>query len=161
MQTLVLGLGNKLLSDDAVGLLVAQEVREAVADREDIVVKCGEVAGFRLVDMLVGYDKAIVVDAIISDKEPPGECYWLDLAELRHPLKNLSNHNMHLADAIDIGNKLGLKMPKEMKVLAVEVEDCYTLAENIGPVAANAVGKAAAMILGELGLERNSPTNEI
>ncbi|HUX06090.1 MAG TPA: hydrogenase maturation protease [Acidobacteriota bacterium] len=152
MKTLVLGLGNRLLSDDAVGLLVAQEVRLAAAGNPDIDVRCGEVAGFRLVDMIAGYDKAIVVDAIISDRAPAGQCYWLDLAELRHPLKNLSNHNIHLADALDLGKGLGLKMPKEIKVLAVEVEDCYTLAERIGAVASAAVQGATAMVLEELGI---------
>jgi hydrogenase maturation protease len=153
MSTLVLGLGNSLLSDDAVGLLVAEEVGRIVGDKPGIVVRCGEAAGFRLVDMLTGFDKAIIIDAIISDRAPAGESYWMDIDELRHPLKNLSNHNIHLADALDLGKGLGMPMPKSVKVLAVEVEDCYTLSERIGEVAKQAIAGAVKNVLTELGLQ--------
>jgi hydrogenase maturation protease len=151
MNTLVLGLGNELLSDDAVGLLVAEELQRHLAGNPDVHVVCAQVAGFRLVDILAGYQRAIVVDAIISDRAPAGEVYWLDRAELRRPLLNRSNHNIHLADALQLGERLGLEMPNEVKVLAVEVEDCFTLAEGISEAAEKAVPKAVGIILDELG----------
>lgn len=145
-------MGNTILSDDAVGILVAQEI-EKIIDSPEIDVVCTQAAGFTLVDLLTGYEKAIVVDAIISDRAPAGEVYWLDLVELERPINNLSNHNIHLADALRLGQNLGLDMPRAVKVLAIEVEDCLTLSENIGEVAKSSIPKAVQMILQELGLE--------
>ncbi len=150
MKTLVLGLGNELLSDDAVGLLVAGEVEKAIG-LPGVEVKTTQSAGFRLVELLVGYDKAIVVDAIISDRAPAGEVYWLELADLVRPLRAVANHNIHLADALELGRKLNQPMPQEVKVLAIEVEDNLTLRESVGDVAMAAVPKAVKMILDELG----------
>jgi len=149
MKTLVLGLGNELLSDDAVGLLVAGEVEKAIG-LPGVEVKTTQSAGFRLVELLVGYDKAIVVDAIISDRAPAGEVYWLELADLVRPLRAVANHNIHLADALELGRKLNQPMPQEVKVLAIEVEDNLTLRESVGDVAMAAVPKAVKMILDEL-----------
>ena len=149
MKTLVLGLGNELLSDDAVGLLVAGEVEKAIG-LPGVEVKTTQSAGFRLVELLVGYDKAIVVDAIISDRAPAGEVYWLDLDDLVRPLRAVANHNIHLADALELGRKLNQPMPQEVRVLAIEVEDNLTLRESVGDVAMAAVPKAVKMILDEL-----------
>ena len=149
-KILVLGMGNELLSDDAVGLLVAEEVKR-VASRQDVEVKCAQIAGFKLVDLLVGFDKVIIIDAIISDRAPAGEAYWLDSGELRRPVRDKSNHNIHIADALELGKNLGLNMPREVKILAVEVEDCFTLAERVGDTARQAIPKAVEMVLDELG----------
>ena len=150
MKTLVLGMGNSLLSDDAVGLIVADSAEKAI-DLPDVEVKTTQSAGFRLVELLIGYDKVIVVDAIISDRAPAGEVYWLELGELVRPLKAVANHNIHLADALELGRKLNQPMPREVKVLAIEVEDNLTLRERVGDVALAAVPKAVEMILSELG----------
>jgi len=155
-KILVLGMGNRLLSDDAVGLLVAEEVRRVVS-RTDVEVVCGEVAGFRLVDILSGYDVAIVVDAIISDRAPIGEVYWLEIDELRQPLRHKSNHNIHLADAIELGKGLGMDMPEKLRVLAIEVEDCFTLSEEVGQAALKSIPNAVAMVLEEI---EKHPTGE-
>ena len=156
MKTLVLGLGNELLSDDAVGLLVAGDVEKAVA-LPGVEVKTTQTAGFRLVELLMGYDKVIVVDAIISDRAPAGEVYWLELGDLVRPLRAVANHNIHLADALELGRKLNQPMPREVRVLAIEVEDNLTLRESVGAAATAAVPKAVGMILDELGAPPPTP----
>lgn len=142
-------MGNELLSDDAVGLLVVQELEKST-NIPNVEFKCAQIAGFKLVDILTGYDRVIVVDAIMTGRARPGEFFWLDLSELRRPIRNKSNHNIHLADAFELGTKLGYHMPEEVKVLAIEVEDCFTLSEQVGDTAMKAVPKAVEMIIAEL-----------
>ena len=148
-RILVLGMGNRLISDDAVGILIAEEVERRI-DRDDVEVKYGEVAGFRLVDLMAGHQIAIIVDAIMSDRAPIGESYWLELDELRSPLRTKSNHNIHIADAVELGRGLGMVMPDIVRVLAVEVEDCYTLSEEVGQRALESIPLAVDMILEEI-----------
>ena len=148
-RILVLGMGNPLISDDAVGLLIAEEVEKRV-ERNDVEVKYGEVAGFRLVDLMAGHQIAIIVDAIMSDRAPVGEAYWLELDKLRSPLRTKSNHNIHIADALDLGRGLGMDMPHTVRVLAVEVEDCCTLCEQVGPRALESIPTAVEMIIEEI-----------
>ena len=64
MKTIILGLGNPILSDDGVGNRVALELEDKLAQRQDVTVIETSMSGLSLIDMLAGYDKAIIVDAI-------------------------------------------------------------------------------------------------
>ena len=77
MRTLVLGLGNPILSDDSVGFRVAQLLRSRLDQREVTVLETG-VAGLNLLDLLVGYDKAVIIDAIQTVEGKAGDVYHLD-----------------------------------------------------------------------------------
>ena len=57
MKTLVIGLGNPLLSDDSVGLHVIRQLRPLVADRPDVEVDEDYRGGLQLMERLVGYDR--------------------------------------------------------------------------------------------------------
>lgn len=76
MSTLIIGLGNPLVTDDSVGLRVAAELRTRLAGRADVEVAEDYWGGLRLMEQMVGYDRAIVVDAICSGA-PPGTIHHL------------------------------------------------------------------------------------
>jgi hydrogenase maturation protease len=54
MKTLVLGLGNDILSDDGVGIYVARELKKIIHS-QDITVAEASLAGIGLLDMLAGW----------------------------------------------------------------------------------------------------------
>jgi len=60
MKTLILGLGNLILSDDGVGPRVAREL-EGRLSQQEVTVMEPSMAGLSL---LAGYDRAIIIDAI-------------------------------------------------------------------------------------------------
>ncbi|MBI5828855.1 MAG: hypothetical protein HZB20_04795 [Chloroflexi bacterium] len=66
MKTLILGLGNPILGDDALGLRVAALVRQRLPPGSAIEVDEEYWGGLRLMERLVGYDKAILIDAICT-----------------------------------------------------------------------------------------------
>ena len=74
MKTLVLGLGNPILSDDGVGIRVAHEVANQLNSTQVTVVET-TAAGLSLLDSIVGYDKVIIIDAIQTEKGEAGEIY--------------------------------------------------------------------------------------
>ena len=61
--TLILGLGNAILCDDGVGIKAARYIAE-LGPNPDVVVKEAELAGFALIDLLEGFDRAVVIDAV-------------------------------------------------------------------------------------------------
>jgi hydrogenase maturation protease len=127
MKTLVLGLGNPILSDDAVGIRIAQELgREGVA-RD--VVGTSE-AGIALLDYAVGYDKLVIIDSIMTEKGRPGELYRLELEDLRPGLNLSSSHGVDIATAFSLGERLGYPMPRQVTIYAVEIRDNTTYGEK-------------------------------
>lgn len=140
MRTLVLGLGNELATDDAVGVLVARRVREHVAGAADVVESSA--SGMALIEIFAGYDRAIVIDSILTGRKPPGTITELGLDDVGRVIAP-SLHHAGLPEMAAAADRLGLQFPVETRVLAVEVLDPYTLGGALSePVAAAIDGLA-------------------
>ena len=127
MKTLILGLGNPILSDDAVGIRIAQELKQEISDLD--VVGTSE-AGIALLDYMVGYDRLVIIDSISTETGKPGELYKLGLEDLNTPVNFSSSHGIDIATAFKIGEALGYKMPKDVAIYAVGIRNNTTFGER-------------------------------
>lgn len=134
MRTLLLGMGNPILSDDAVGVRLAAELGRRLPRRPDLDVReeCS-VGGLNLLDVLAGYDRVIVLDAVKTAGGAPGDRHRFTvdaLADTRH-LTNI--HDVNLPTALELGRRLGMPLPgpAEVHVLAVEVDDISTFSDRM------------------------------
>ena len=73
-RTLVLGLGNPILSDDGIGCHVALALKEKLKEPEVDVLEAS-IAGLDFLDLLAHYDRAIIIDAIQTREGTPGQIY--------------------------------------------------------------------------------------
>lgn len=124
MKLLVLGLGNELLADDGVGLLIIRELSSEYKGQAELV-EC-TVSGLALLEYFVGFDKAIVVDAIHTGRQPAGSIYELvpsDLGEVYAP----SPHYTGLPEMMALAKQLELQFPEDIKIFAMEIADPYTI----------------------------------
>ena len=127
MNTLVLGIGNPILTDDGVGIKIAQKLKEEKPDLE--VIETSE-AGIALLDLIAGYDKLIIIDSIKTEQGKPGELYKLELKDLKPAMDFSSSHGIGIATAFELGERLGYKMPKPVSIYAIEIKDNSTFAEE-------------------------------
>jgi hydrogenase maturation protease len=135
MKILVLGTGNEIMCDDAVGLVAARELKKRLRGQIDVILT--EEAGLSLLDLLVGYDRVIILDAIKSGRAV-GEIVEMDLKELCEGLATFP-HRVSLPEIAVLGERLGLDMPDDIKVVAMEVDDPYTISEGLTPVTAGSL----------------------
>jgi hydrogenase maturation protease len=158
MKTLILGLGNPLVTDDSVGLRVAGELRPLVAGRPDVEVAEDYWGGLRLMERLVGYDRAIIVDAIRTGN-PPGTIHRLT-PDAIPTQRSASAHDVNLPTALEFGRQAGLHLPENGDILLVgiEVEDILTFGEACTPAVQAAVAPAVQEILRILGSSPGDPT---
>jgi F420-non-reducing hydrogenase large subunit len=120
MKTLVVGLGNPLLTDDRAGLLVARRLRERLADRPDVDVAEDFHGGLHLMERMVGYGRAIVVDAIRTGGGP-GTLHRLRVDGL--PTQHsASGHDANLKTALEFGRAVGARLPRDEDVLILGIE---------------------------------------
>ena len=149
MKTLVLGLGNPILSDDSVGFRVAQAIMGRFDEKEATVME-SDLAGLSLLDLLLGYDKVIIIDSIQTREGKVGQVYRLspeDFAATRHAV---SPHDVNLITALELGKRLGLEMPREIIILAIEVQDVTTFSESLTPEVERAIPRVVEMVAHEL-----------
>jgi hydrogenase maturation protease len=149
-RTLVLGLGNPILTDDAIGLLAVREAERLWAGAGGVVFREASIAGFDLLELLAGFDAAIIVDAIKIGRGAPGTIYDLAPGDLASSSRLVAAHEIGLGTALALGEQLGAAMPKDVVILAVEIEDDLTLGERPTPAIEAAIPAVAARILEEL-----------
>ena len=156
MKTLVVGLGNPILTDDGVGVKVAYAVEEALAPNipENLTVTEASAGGLRLMELMVGYDRVILIDAIMTNNDRDyGFIHQMTLNDLRQitPTEHSSSaHDTSLVTALDAGAQLGLHMPKEFNIIAVEVENVMDFSDEPTPAVAAAIPKVTTIVLDTL-----------
>ena len=141
MKTVVIGLGNTVLSDDGAGVFAARLLHGRF--HGDVEIIEAETAGFELMEMLRDFDRAVIIDAIQLDGERPGTVFRLKADDLRTTPRLASCHDIDLVTALAMGRRFGLHMPDDVTIFAIQAEDMLTLSEGcleavdsvLGPVA--------------------------
>jgi hydrogenase maturation protease len=147
MKTLVLGLGNPLVTDDSVGLRVAAELKPLVADRPDVEVSEDYWGGLRLMERMAGFEGAIVIDAICTGA-PPGTIHRLGVDSIPTQ-RSASSHDVNLPTALALGRQAGIPLPSDERILLVgiEAEDILSFGEECTPAVRAAIAPAVREVL--------------
>lgn len=148
-KTVVIGLGNPILADDGVGFLVVEEVSRKIVHPQIDFQLCS-LAGFELLDVVEGYQKLIIVDSIKTGKHPVGEVMELDVSSLFTTVRLASVHDINLATALELGETLGIEVPKDIEIYVVEVEDNASFRESCCPQVAAAIPVLSQAVLDSL-----------
>jgi hydrogenase maturation protease len=144
-KTLLLGLGNDILTDDAIGLNAVRQLRESLAGDDRIDVRETMEMGLALLDFIVGYRAVVIVDSIQTGQSPAGTIHEVDAAGLKQ-LTGRTPHFLGVGETLALGRHLGLAMPEEVSILAVEVEDPFTLGTEMTPALQRAIPAVLARV---------------
>ncbi|MCS7214816.1 MAG: hydrogenase maturation protease [Thermodesulfovibrio sp.] len=145
MKSVVIGIGNPNFKDDGVGLKIAEKF-EGIVDTVTLLN-----IGFNLIDSLLGYDRAVIVDGVKTGKEP-GSIIEFDI-DFWGNVYASGTHNFSIFEIIRIGYQVFPdEMPKEIKIIGVEVEDVETLSKQCSPPVESAIPEAVSKIKQYLGI---------
>jgi hydrogenase maturation protease len=128
-KPLILFLGNSILSDDRIGLIIGEKLRERL-ESEGNEVQVLEKSGVSLIDYFEGRDHVIIVDSVQSSGKRAGEIVTLTLDDLlSYP--PMSSHYLGLPESIRLMNSLGIEQPKQFRILGIVVDNPLTVSERI------------------------------
>ena len=150
MKTIVLGIGNPILGDDGVGVHVANELKKQIQNPL-ITIDEAITGGMNLLDLILGYDKAIVIDAVKTKDEENGEVKRIPLGNFS-TMHSCNPHDVSLTEAIQMAKKMGEdRIPKEIIVIGVMMKEMpCEFGEKLSNKIAAAVPKAVEMTLNEI-----------
>ncbi len=158
-KTLIIGLGNPILTDDGVGVKVAREIEKRVDLRvhPELTITEASVGGLRLMEAVLDYQRVVLIDAYYLDPKTtnPGTIHRLELDDLRaiSPTQHsTSAHDTSLVTALDAAQKMGFQVPEEFIIFAIEVENILEFSETPTPAVAAAIPQVADLIINELSL---------
>ena len=118
---------------------------------EGVDVEFLSVGGISLMESLIGYDRAIVIDAFQSD-QGPGSVIVSKLSAMpdRCAFHITSAHDTSLQNALKLGRMMGANLPDDVTVVGVITQHTYNFIEELTPLVAAVVGKAAKIVIGLL-----------
>jgi hydrogenase maturation protease len=144
---LVIGIGNRLRSDDGLGPVVIERLANLGLSADMLREMNGE--GAELMEAWQGTDSVYVVDAVAADAHP-GKVTRQDVAHTPLPTGffHYSSHAFGLAEAVETARALGT-LPKHVVVYGIEGE-CFEIGEGLSPTVAEAAEEVARRIRVEL-----------
>jgi hydrogenase maturation protease len=151
MKTIILGVGNPILCDDGAGIHVAHQLKRHITD-QTITINEAYTGGMNLLDMMIGYDKAILIDTVNIAEAKNGEVKRLTLHDSGNTCHSCNPHDVSLQEALRLAEKLGEKnIPKEIIVIGIVVkEQPLHFGEQLSKNIQAALPKAVEMTLHEL-----------
>lgn len=157
MNTLVVGLGNPILGDDGVGWKVVEEIKKQLTSPStsflpggwnQIEVDCVSLGGIGLMERLIGYDRAILIDAFaIEDMVGSISVLSLDKLPNYSAYHTTSIHDTSLQNAIELGREMGACLPEDVTIVGIATRRVYDFSQELSPLVAQAVPRAAQLVL--------------
>jgi len=158
MKTAIMGFGNPVRSDDAIGIYVIEEIQKHIKDTDNISVFDMGTAAFEVLFGLKGHNKIIIVDAVINTNEPNGTLFKVPAEEvLRAPEEDpmVFLHGMKWDQALSYSKKIMQdEYPEDITVYLIAVENTRLEVELSQPVK-EAGDKVVNLILKELEIAVN------
>lgn len=149
MKMIIVGLGNPILGDDGVGWKVIEEIKKQLPADLPVDMECLSLGGIGLMEHLIGYDRAIIVDSFIADAEDMGSILIHKLEEMPNysAFHITSVHDTSLQNAFQLGREMGAHLPEEVIVIGIAIQRIHDFGECISPQVAETVPQAAHITL--------------
>ncbi len=109
MKIAILGFGNPVRSDDAIGIYVVDELKKRLEHHEDISVFDMGTSAFEILFKLKGHKQIIIVDGVINSGEADGTLFHLPAAEIQAGIQNdplVFLHGMKWDQALSYAKKI-------------------------------------------------------
>jgi len=150
LKVRVIGIGNPLASDDAIGLHVARELLK-VKLPDNVEVIEAECVGSSILESFAGVDKVILIDAAVGEGRP-GTVHRLSLDDGQPGRCNVrSLHDIDLIDLLRVGQLAQPEtFPKEFVIIGIEVADTTRCRQSLSDAVRNAIPKAVGIVWSEI-----------
>ncbi|MGA1819373.1 MAG: hydrogenase maturation protease [Thermoplasmatota archaeon] len=146
MTTIIVGIGNPILGDDGVGIHAARKLKEVLKDR-DIVIEEAYTGGMNLLDIIVGYDRAVLVDAVSVDDLGIGEVIVLEDAGAMSSAHSANPHDVSFPEALEVARKMGEKrIPEEIVLVGINIRTSLDFNDELSVEVEESVSVALEVI---------------
>lgn len=118
MKILILGMGNPILSDDGIGLRLAERLQKKIRGAD---VQMNAMVGLNLLDQIIGYDRIFIIDAMTSPGGHIGEMRVITETNGLGSFHLFSSHGINIFDLMDLGKRCGYEVPELAAVYGIEI----------------------------------------
>ncbi len=132
MKTLILGMGNDILTDDAIGPRLIHDLSGIIGNRNvDLNTAC--CGGLEIIEYISGYNKVIFIDGIHTSGGIPGDVYYYKTSDFRETSHLSSLHDITFLTSLKLGQTLGIQIPEDLHIIAIEIVEDMEFSEEFTP----------------------------
>ncbi len=128
-KTLVFGIGNEIITDDAIGPKLAKRLKSSL-NYSNIDFGTAFIGGLDILGYIEGYTKVIFIDAIKTKGGVPGDVYLFSVDNFKETLHLSNLHDISFLTALELGKELGYKIPKDITIIAIEIVEDMVYSDN-------------------------------
>lgn len=147
MKTIIVGIGNPILGDDGIGIHVVRTLKKQLTNDSSLCIEEAYTGGMNLLDLLKGYERAILIDAVSFSQMNPGivKQYALDSFQTIHAN---NPHDVSFPEALRLAETLGDKqLPKDIVIIGVNVPYlCNEFSESLSPKIQQSIPEAVNLV---------------
>lgn len=154
MKTIILGIGNPILGDDGVGIHIARRLKEKLQNLDSVTIDEAQTGGMNLLDLMRGYDKAILIDAVCLPDSPHGDVKQFSITDVP-TVHSCNPHDVSLPEAIELSKQIGdTNIPSEIQIIGVNIKKIPTeFSDSLSPKIESVISKAIDLVYSELRFE--------
>ena len=132
MKIALIGLGNPIVGDDAIGIKVVDYIRESFSLPDNVeIIEDVSLAGVGLVEHFRGFDKVILVDSIQTGIHPQGTVVHLKQEDYSNALHISDYHNMDFFTALEFCYQVYDDIPKDITIIGIEIINVLEFSDEL------------------------------
>lgn len=131
-QTLILGIGNEILTDDGIGPRIVAELQKKEYHK-NIRFQNASIGGLEILELISGYQMVIFIDAIITRNGLPGTVYHFTPDDFKETLHLSNFHDANFLTALALGKKMNMSLPSCIHIIAVEIIEDHVFSTHFSP----------------------------
>ena len=132
-KSLILGLGNDILSDDGIGPRLIIDLAEIFIE-PDLHFKASLGGGLQIAEEIRNYQRVLFIDAIKTINGSPGDVYYLTPGRFKETLHICGIHDIDFLTALRLGEKLLPGFPSDLHIIAIEIQECRIFGDELTPL---------------------------
>lgn len=119
-KCLVLGFGSDALSDDGLPIKLVNDLK-VVTSQKAFTFETSAVGGLELLELLEGFETAILIDTQLTSRRKPGEIHEFTPANFEETFHLSSQHDLTFHEALRFAKEMGISLPEDIRIIAIEI----------------------------------------
>lgn len=131
-KILIIGMGSTLLGDSAIGPRLVEDLKGDL-DTSGYDFKTAHQGGWELLELIEGYDSAVIIDGIKSEDHDCGHVHIMT-EDTFIETRNLSSvHDLDFRATLHFARELGIPIPDDLKIIAIEIVNDLVVSDQLSP----------------------------
>jgi hydrogenase maturation protease len=141
--SILIGIGNPLLQDDRAGIEVAERVQGLNLPVDVEIMHC---VGFEVLDKILGYERAFVVDACMLGHEH-GALLEVGVEDIFTQARLSASHAVTLGATLKTGLEIfPEEMPRDLRIFLIQAKTVEDFSPDLSPEVERGVSQAVERI---------------